>query len=146
MLRIACVFKEKRDGQNENSAQNVLSGAYMSAEQLEFFRTLLEVEKSTLLENVQKTLDYMQGLEPVPDANDRASVEEEYRLELRVRNRERKLLKKIDEALLRIKQGTYGWCEETGEPIGIPRLLARPTAALCIEAQERREQMDRFQW
>lgn len=140
------MFKEKRDGQNKNSAQNVLSGAYMSAEQLEFFRTLLEVEKSALLENVQKTLDYMQGLEPVPDANDRASVEEEYRLELRVRNRERKLLKKIDEALLRIKQGTYGWCEETGEPIGIPRLLARPTAALCIEAQERREQMDRFQW
>lgn len=138
------MLKEKRDGQNENSSQGVPFGAYMSAGQLEFFRTLLEAEKSALLENVQKTLDHMQGLEPVPDANDRASMEEGYLLELRVRNRERKLLKKIDEALLRIERGTYGWCEETGEPIGIARLLARPTAALCIEAQERREQMGRF--
>lgn len=136
--------KEKLEQQNESFPYNVPSGAYMCAEQLEFFRNLLEAEKNALLKNARETLDHIQELVPLPDSNDRASVEEEYLLELRVRSRERKLLKKIEEALLRIEQGTYDWCEETGEPIGIPRLLARPTAALCLEAQERREQLNRF--
>ena len=78
-------------------------------------------------------------LELVPDPADRATIEEEHALELRTRDRERKLLKKVEQALARIESGDYGWCEETGEPIGIPRLLARPTANLSLEAQERRE-------
>jgi DnaK suppressor protein len=75
----------------------------------------------------------------VPDPADRATIEEEHALELRTRDRERKLMKKIDETLMRIEDGSYGWCEETGDPIGLPRLLARPTATLSIEAQQRRE-------
>ena len=136
--------KKKPEPQNETFSHNVPSGAYMCDEQLEFFRTLLTAEKNALLKNAQNTLDHMRELEAVPDTNDRASVEEEHLLELRVRSRERKLLKKIDEALLRIEQGTYGWCAETGEPIGISRLLARPTASFCLEVQERREHLGRF--
>ena len=75
----------------------------------------------------------------VPDPADRATIEEEHALELRTRDRERKLLKKVQQSLARIESGDYGWCEETGEPIGIPRLIARPTATLSLEAQERRE-------
>jgi DnaK suppressor protein len=75
----------------------------------------------------------------VPDPADRATIEEEHALELRTRDRERKLLKKVQQALTRIDSGDYGYCEETGEPIGIPRLLARPTATLSLEAQQRRE-------
>jgi DnaK suppressor protein len=75
----------------------------------------------------------------VPDPADRDTIEEEHALELRTRDRERKLMKKIDESLQRIESGDYGWCEETGDPIGVPRLLARPTATLSVEAQQRRE-------
>nr|HMN66467.1 RNA polymerase-binding protein DksA [Burkholderiaceae bacterium] len=75
----------------------------------------------------------------VPDPADRATIEEEHALELRTRDRERKLLKKVQQSLARIESGDYGFCEETGEPIGIPRLLARPTATLSLEAQQRRE-------
>ena len=75
----------------------------------------------------------------VPDPADRATIEEEHALELRTRDRERKLLKKIKQSIDRIESGDYGWCEETGDPIGIPRLLARPTATLSLEAQQRRE-------
>ncbi|MCY1458843.1 RNA polymerase-binding transcription factor DksA [compost metagenome] len=75
----------------------------------------------------------------MPDPADRATIEEEHALELRNRDRERKLLKKVQQTIARIDGGEYGWCEETGEPIGIPRLLARPTATLSLEAQERRE-------
>jgi DnaK suppressor protein len=75
----------------------------------------------------------------VPDPADRATIEEEHALELRTRDRERKLLKKVQQSISRIDSGEYGWCEETGEPIGIARLLARPTATLSLEAQERRE-------
>lgn len=130
--------------EEEKAMPDVLSGDYMCAAQWAFFRAKLENEKRALLENVQKTLDCMQETEPEPDPNDRASTEEKYLLALRVRDRERKLLRKIDDALLRIEQGTYGWCAETGEPIGIPRLLARPTASLCLEAQERRELIERL--
>lgn len=87
----------------------------------------------------------MQDVTAEPDFNDRASTEEKFLLEFRVRDRERNLLRKIEQALQRIEDETYGWCQETGEPIGIPHLLARPTANLCIEAQERHELLERTQ-
>jgi DnaK suppressor protein len=113
---------------------------YMSAAQLEHFRRILLAWKRELLEEVDRTVRHMQeDAGCVPDMNDRASQEAEFDLELRARDRERKLLKKIDLALKRIDEGTYGYCEETGEEIGLRRLEARPIATLCIEAQERRE-------
>lgn len=117
---------------------------YMSPRQLEFFRLRLEHEKNLLLNNAQQTTTNLQDNESTPDPSDRASVEEEHTLELRVRDRERKLLKKVDEAIARIDSNDYGWCEETGEPIGIGRLLARPTATLSLEAQERREKLKKM--
>ncbi len=117
---------------------------YMSAQQLAFFRQLLQTEMDQLLENAHETTTHLQDNEATPDPSDRASVEEEHTLELRVRDRERKLLKKIEEAIVRIDAGDYGWCEETGEPIGIGRLLARPTATLSLEAQERREKLKKM--
>ena len=117
---------------------------YMSPRQLEFFHLRLEHEKNLLLNNAQQTTTNLQDNESTPDPSDRASVEEEHTLELRVRDRERKLLKKVDEAIARIDSNDYGWCEETGEPIGIGRLLARPTATLSLEAQERREKLKKM--
>lgn len=112
---------------------------YMSKEQLEFFRhKLLELQQE-LRDNAGATTEHLRELSVAPDPADRATQEEEHALELRTRDRERKLLKKVDGALMRIEDGSYGYCEETGEPIGIQRLLARPTATLTIEAQERRE-------
>nr|MBL8456026.1 RNA polymerase-binding protein DksA [Zoogloeaceae bacterium] len=116
---------------------------YMSDAQLEFFRELLQAEKQALVDAARATTVSLQDNEATPDWTDRATVEEEHALELRVRDRERKLMKKIDEALARIKDSSYGWCEETGEPIGLPRLLARPTATLSLEAQERHEALER---
>lgn len=139
--------KKQPDSSKKSEKQEfheVPAGEYMCAAQLAFFRERLESEKQALLENAQKTLESIQNTEPGADPNDRASTEEEYLLEFKVRDRERKLLRKIEDALKRIEEGTYGWCEETGEPIGIPRLLARPTASLCIEAQERHEQTDKL--
>jgi DnaK suppressor protein len=136
--------KKQPDSSTEQTIELVPSGEYMSVAQLEFFRLRLMDERRKLLENVQGTLVHMQGIVNESDANDRASMEEEFTLEFRVRDRERKLLRKIADALLRIENGTYGWCEETGEPIGIPRLLARPVATLCIEAQERHERHERM--
>ena len=101
---------------------------YMNPAQLEFFRVRLSTMRDELLENAASTGANLRENELVADPADRATVEEEHALELRVRDRERKLLKKIDEALGRISEGEYGWCEETGDPIGIGRLLARPTA------------------
>ncbi|KAB2923321.1 MAG: RNA polymerase-binding protein DksA [Dechloromonas sp.] len=116
---------------------------YMSARQRDFFRNRLIAEEQALVEAAHETTRHLQENEATPDWTDRASSEEEHTLELRVRDRERKLLKKIREALQRIDDGNYGWCAETGEPIGLPRLLARPTATLCLDAQERREQRKR---
>lgn len=118
---------------------------YMSEAQLEFFRQLLQAERQALIDAARETTVHLQDNEATPDWTDRATIEEEHALELRVRDRERKLLKKIDEALGRIADGSYGWCEETGEPIGVPRLLARPTATLSVEAQERHEALERVQ-
>lgn len=112
---------------------------YMSARQLAFFRDLLSRERDTLLSSARITTQHLQEYTTTPDPSDRASLEEDHTLELRVRDRERKLLHKIDEAIARIDDGSYGWCEESGEPIGIGRLLARPTATFSVEAQERHE-------
>ncbi len=116
---------------------------YMSEAQLASFRQRLLAEESALRGAANATTQHLQETEAAPDPTDRASAEEEHTLELRVRDRERKLLKKIAQALQRIEDGSYGWCEETGEPIGIARLLARPTASLCLESQERHEQRKR---
>ena len=89
--------------------------------------------------NAGETTEHLRETVIVPDPADRATIEEEHALELRTRDRERKLLKKIEQALATIDSGDYGYCEETGDPIGIPRLLARPTATLSLEAQQRRE-------
>ncbi len=131
---------------NELTEASLLSAGedqYMSPGQLAYFRRRLLADEQALLSAVKETAGHLQATETSSDWNDRASAEEEHTLELRVRDRERKLLQKIREALKRIDEGNYGWCEETGEAIGIARLLARPTAALCLEAQERREQTKR---
>ncbi len=112
---------------------------YMNAAQLEFFRQRLMQMESDIRSNADETTEHLRETVIVPDPADRATIEEEHALELRTRDRERKLLKKIKQALERIDAGEYGFCEETGDPIGIPRLLARPTATLSLEAQQRRE-------
>jgi DnaK suppressor protein len=115
-------------------------GEYMSDKQLDFFRANLEAQKEDLLSNAGETTEHLrEDTSIVPDPADRATIEEEHALELRTRDRERKLLKKISQALVRIDSGEYGFCDETGEPIGLGRLLARPTATLSLEAQQRRE-------
>lgn len=113
---------------------------YMSDLQLEFFRLKLKRLKEDLLSNAGETTEHLrEDTSIVPDPADRATIEEEHALELRTRDRERKLLKKISQALARIDAGDYGYCDETGEPIGLGRLMARPTATLSLEAQQRRE-------
>ena len=116
---------------------------YMNEAQLQFFRQRLLTLRSQLLANVRDTTEHLQATEAASDPSDRATQEEEQAVELRTRDRERKLLKKIDEALERITAGTYGFCEDTGEPVGIGRLLARPTATLSVEAQDKRERTQR---
>ncbi len=117
---------------------------YMSADQLEHFRDILSAWKRELMFEVDRTVHHMQDeAANFPDPNDRATQESEFGLELRTRDRERKLLRKIDSALARIDDGSYGYCEETGEEIGLKRLEARPVATLCLEAQERRELAER---
>lgn len=113
--------------------------SYMNAEQLAFFKYRLQRLEQELLNNAGETTEHLRETVIVPDPADRATIEEEHALELRTRDRERKLLKKVQAALQRIESGDYGFCEETGDPIGIPRLLARPTATLSLEAQQRRE-------
>lgn len=112
---------------------------YMNPAQLAFFRARLQQIERDLLKNAGETTEHLRETVLVPDPADRATIEEEHALELRTRDRERKLLKKVQQSLASIDSGDYGWCEETGEPIGIPRLLARPTATLSLEAQQRRE-------
>jgi len=113
---------------------------YMNDKQLEYFRTVLEAQKADLLSNAGETTEHLrEDTSIVPDPADRATIEEGHALELRTRDRERKLLKKISQSIARIESGEYGFCDETGEPIGLGRLLARPTATLSLEAQQRRE-------
>ncbi len=113
---------------------------YMNDKQLAFFRLKLVELKNDMLANAGQTTENLrEDTVVVPDPADRATIEEEHALELRTRDRERKLLKKIEQSIARIDSGDYGYCDETGEPIGVPRLLARPTATLSLEAQQRRE-------
>jgi len=113
---------------------------YMNEKQLEFFRAKLQQLKDDLLSNAGETTEHLrEDTSIVPDPADRATIEEEHALELRTRDRERKLLKKISQSLARLDSGDYGFCDETGEPIGLGRLIARPTATLSLEAQQRRE-------
>ncbi len=117
---------------------------YMSKEQLAFFREKLVELRAQILHNATDTGEHLRDTEVATDPSDRATQEEEYTLELRTRDRERKLLKKVDKVLRMVDDGSFGWCEETGEPIGLARLIARPTATLSIEAQERRERMQKL--
>ena len=113
---------------------------YMNDVQLAFFRRKLSMLKADMLANAGETTEHLrEDTAVVPDPADRATIEEEHALELRTRDRERKLLKKIEQSIARIDANDYGYCDETGEPIGVPRLLARPTASLSLEAQQRRE-------
>jgi len=120
---------------------------YMSAQQLNYFRVLLLEWKKSILSAAENTLQSLQdGPIREPDLNDRASSETDWGIELRTRDRQRKLIAKIDSALRRIDEGEYGWCEVSGEPIGINRLIARPIATMTVEAQqahERREKVSR---
>ena len=118
---------------------------FMNEHQLEFFRQQLLIWKHDLLNEANFTKDDLseEGLQR-PDIADRAQVESDASIKLRTRDRERKLINKIDSALRRIDLGTYGYCEETGDPIGLKRLIARPIASLCLDAQERHEKMERI--
>jgi len=130
---------------------------YMNDTQLAFFKKRLEEVRDQILRNADDTGEHLRENEITTDPSDRATLEEEYTLELRTRDRERKLLKKVEKSLrmiedgsygyksLRmIEDGSYGYCEETGEPIGVPRLIARPMTTLSIEAQERRERVQKL--
>ena len=112
---------------------------YMNDRQLEFFRHRLSEMEAELRANADQTTVNLRETTVAPDPADRATIEEEHALELRTRDRERKLLKKVQAAIKRIDDGDYGYCEETGDPIGVARLMARPTATLSLEAQQRRE-------
>jgi DnaK suppressor protein len=154
MTRIA---QNDEDNDGESAAASLLAGPrnvkpyvarrgeqYMNKEQLEHFARILQSWKRDLMVEVDRTVLHMKDeAANFPDPNDRATQEEEFSLELRTRDRERKLIRKIDEALKRIEDGSYGYCLETGEEIGIKRLEARPVATLSVEAQERRERREK---
>ena len=118
---------------------------YMNDVQLAFFKRKLQQLRNDMLANAGETTEHLrEDTSVMPDPADRATIEEEHALELRTRDRERKLLKKIEQSIARIDSGDYGYCDETGEPIGVGRLLARPPANLSIEAQQRREQKQKL--
>ena len=129
---------------NEQDLLKASEREYMNEAQLAFFKQRLLELRAQLLNNADDTGQHLRENEITTDPSDRATLEEEYTLELRTRDRERKLLKKVEKSLRMIDDGSYGYCEETGEPIGIPRLLARPTATLSLEAQERRERVQKL--
>jgi DnaK suppressor protein len=139
--KLANVWKTKAGRDlTEDELQAMPDGEYMNDKQLDYFRAVLEKQRNDLLSNAGETTEHLrEDTSIVPDPADRATIEEEHALELRTRDRERKLLKKITQSIARIEAGDYGFCDETGEPIGLGRLLARPTATLSLEAQQRRE-------
>jgi len=137
----------RKDKTRELTEEDLLKAPekdYMNEAQLAFFRKRLIELRDQLLQNADDTGEHLRENEVTTDPSDRATLEEEYTLELRTRDRERKLLKKVEKSLKQLDDGSYGWCDETGEPIGIPRLLARPTATLSLEAQERRERVQKL--
>lgn len=139
--RLANNWKTKApDALTDDEVIAMPDAEYMNEKQLAFFRLKLVGLKNGILANADQTTENLrEDTVVVPDPADRATIEEEHALELRTRDRERKLLKKIEQSIGRIDSGDYGYCDETGEPIGVPRLLARPTATLSLEAQQRRE-------
>jgi DnaK suppressor protein len=139
--RLADHWKKKRvEDLLDDEVLSMPDEEYMDATQLAFFRLKLTRLRDDILSNADKTTARLRkDTVVVPDPADRATIEEEHALELRTRDRERKLLKKIEQSIARIDAGDYGYCDETGEPIGVARLLARPTATLSLEAQQRRE-------
>ncbi len=139
--KIANAWKTKAGREmNEQELLAMPEGEYMKDKQIDFFRFRLSQQRDDLLSNAGQTTEHLrEDTTIVPDPADRATIEEEHALELRTRDRERKLLKKISQSLTRLDTGEYGFCDETGEPIGVARLLARPTATLSLEAQQRRE-------
>jgi len=139
--KLANAWKTKPGEQlTDEELQAMPDSEYMNDKQLAFFRARLQQLKDDLLSNAGETTEHLrEDTSIVPDPADRATIEEEHALELRTRDRERKLLKKISQSLARIEAGDYGFCDETGEPIGLGRLIARPTATLSLEAQQRRE-------
>jgi DnaK suppressor protein len=139
--KLASAWKHKAGRDlSEDELLAMPDSEYMNDKQLDFFRTRLQEQKDDLLSNAGETTEHLrEDTSIVPDPADRATIEEEHALELRTRDRERKLLKKIAQSLARLESGEYGYCDETGEPIGLARLLARPTATLSLEAQQRRE-------
>ena len=134
----------KKGGMTEAQLLKMPAKDYMNEVQLGFFKDMLLKMQAEILSNAGETTEHLRENEGVPDPADRATIEEEHALELRTRDRERKLLKKVAQALERVASGEYGWCEETGEPIGVGRLLARPTATLSLEAQQRREKIQKM--
>lgn len=121
------------------------SADYMNDAQQGFFRELLLAQRSELQARIASEFDVLREQEPSSDPSDIGTAEEQRQWQLRLLEREKKLLDKIDEALELLARGEYGWCKETGEPIGLKRLLLRPTATLCIEAKEREELRERHQ-
>jgi len=134
---------ETIDLPTEEELLNSSEDEYMDERQLEYFRRVLQAQREEIEADIERARGELSTNENEPDELDRASAEEERWLSLRISEREGKLLKKIDETLQRIDEGEYGYCEDTGEPIGIPRLLARPTASLSAEAKTRREQLEK---
>jgi len=139
--KLANNWKTKKPDQLSDAETIAMSDKnYMNDAQMAYFRIKLVILKQGILANAGETTEHLrEDTVVVPDPADRATIEEEHALELRTRDRERKLLKKIEQSIHRIDGGDYGYCDETGEPIGVARLLARPTATLSLEAQERRE-------
>ena len=135
---------KKRRILTEEELLSMPADEYMNEAQLAFFKAKLEALLAELLENGDQTIDSLRSVDDKGDEIDRASSIMSQGIELRFRNRDAKLLVKVRHALQKIENGTYGWCEETGEPIGLRRLLARPTATLCLEAQVAREQKQRL--
>ena len=136
--------KKVKELMTDQDLLNAPDKEYMNEAQLAFFKLRLLELRAQLLTNADDTGQHLRENEVTTDPSDRATLEEEYTLELRTRDRERKLLKKVEKSLKMIDDGSYGYCEETGEPIGVPRLLARPTATLSLEAQERRERVQKL--
>jgi len=134
-----------RDSMTEQELLQQPSDAYMNDQQQAFFRELLLAERRELQTRIANEFDGLRHHEPSSDPADVGSAEEQRQWQLRMLEREKKLLDKIDQALERLARGEYGWCEETGEPIGLRRLLLRPTATLCIDAKERQEKKEKHQ-
>ena len=135
----APVISDGRRLPTEEELLRMSEDQYMNNDQLAYFKYRLQQMERELMNNAGETTEHLRETVIVPDPADRATIEEEHALELRTRDRERKLLKKVQSSLATIESGDYGFCEETGDAIGIPRLLARPTATLSLEAQQRHE-------